>query len=81
MGFHVNKAGFNTRPTEQRKTNNIYAPKRYAGGNAFSDVDCIRYSRITDISEIVFDSEVRVFFQQGSDSHFPGTVLFYGRSA
>ena len=43
MGFHVNESQFDAWLTEQRKTYDIYAPMRYAGGSTFSDVECIRY--------------------------------------
>jgi hypothetical protein len=44
MGFHVNESQFDAWLTGQRKTYDIYAPMRYAGGNTFSDLDCM-YAR------------------------------------
>ena len=57
MGFHINESQFDVWLTEQQKTYDIYAPMCYAGGNTFSDVDCIRYGKISSISEIVFDKK------------------------
>ena len=55
MGFHVNESQFDAWLTEQKKHYDIYAPKCFAGDNTFSDVDCIRYGKISSISKIVFD--------------------------
>ena len=43
MGFHLSAEQFDLWIAEQKKTHDIYAPKRFVGGNTFSDVDCIRY--------------------------------------
>lgn len=64
MGFHVNASQFDAWLTEQRKTYDIYAPMRYAGGNTFSDVDCIRYGKVNSISEIVFDKKSEYSFKE-----------------
>ena len=64
MGFHVNESQFDAWLTEQQKTYDIYAPKRYAGGNTFSDVDCIRYGKVRSISEIVFDRKSEYSFKE-----------------
>ena len=64
MGFHVNESQFDAWLTEQRKTYDIYAPMRYAGGNTFSDVDCIRYGKVNSISEIVFDKKSEYSFKE-----------------
>ena len=64
MGFHVNESQFDAWLTEQQKTYDIYAPKRYAGGNTFSDVDCIRYGKVNSISEIVFDKKSEYSFKE-----------------
>lgn len=64
MGFHVNESQFDAWLTEQQKTYDIYAPKRYAGGNTFSDVDCIRYGKVNSISEIVFDQKSEYSFKE-----------------
>ena len=34
------------------------------GGNTFSDVDCIRYGKISSISEIVFDRKSEYSFKE-----------------
>ena len=64
MGFHISKTQFNTWLTQQQKKYNIYAPIRYAGGNTFSDVDCIRYGIVNDISDIVFDKKSEYSFKE-----------------
>ena len=64
MGFHVDANQFDAWLTEQRKTYDIYAPMRYAGGNTFSDVDCIRYGKVNSISEIVFDKKSEYSFKE-----------------
>ena len=64
MGFHVNESQFDAWLTEQQKTYDIYAPKRYAGGNTFSDVDCIRYGKVSSTSEIVFDRKSEYSFKE-----------------
>jgi len=64
MGFHVNAEQFDTWLTEQQKTHDIYAPNCFAGGNTFSDVDCIRYGKVSSISEIVFDRKSEYSFKE-----------------
>ena len=64
MGFHVNEHQFNAWFAEQMKEYEIYAPKRYVGGNTFSDVDCIRYGKVESISEIVFDKKSEYSFKE-----------------
>ena len=63
MGFHVNESQFDAWLTEEKKHYDIYAPKCFAGGNTFSDVDCIRYGKISSISEIVFDKKSEYSFK------------------
>lgn len=64
MGFHVNESQFDAWLTEQQKTYDIYAPKCFAGGNTFSDVDCIRYGKVNSISKIVFDQKSEYSFKE-----------------
>ena len=64
MGFHVDTQQFDQWLTEQKKCYDIYAPKRYIGGNTFSDVDCIRYGKVDSISEIVFDEKSEYSFKE-----------------
>ena len=64
MGFHVNEDQFNAWLISQRKNYDIYAPKCYAGGNTFSDVDCIRYGKVENISEIIFDKKSEYSFKE-----------------
>ena len=64
MGFHVDAKQFDAWLTEQRKTYDIYAPMRYAGGNTFSDVDCIRYGKVSSVCDIVFDKKSEYSFKE-----------------
>ena len=64
MGFHISESQFDTWLTQQQKTYHIYAPIRYAGGNTFSDVDCIRYGIVNKISDIVFDKKSEYSFKE-----------------
>ena len=64
MGFHVDQKQFDRWFEEQKKTHDIYAPKRFVGGNTFSDVDCIRYSTVNSVSEIVFDEKSDYSFKE-----------------
>ena len=64
MGFHLSAEQFDLWIAEQKKTHDIYAPKRFVGGNTFSDVDCIRYGKVSNISEIVFDRKAEYSFKE-----------------
>lgn len=64
MGFHLCGEQFDLWITEQKKTHDIYAPKRFVGGSTFSDVDCIRYGKVSSISEIVFDQKSEYSFKE-----------------
>ena len=64
MGFRVNEKQFDLWLAEQAKTHDIYAPKRYVGGNTFSDTDRIRYGKITASSEIVFDEKSEYSYKE-----------------
>ena len=64
MGFHITADQFDKWITAQTKDYDIYAPKRYIGGNTFSDVDCIRYGKVASISEIVFDQKSEYSFKE-----------------
>lgn len=57
MGFQVNEDGLDLLLKEISKKYLIYAPKRYTGGNTFSDVDCIRYDEVASADQIVFDEK------------------------
>lgn len=64
MGFYINREQFDAWLREQQKTQDIYAPKRFAGGGCFSDADCIRYGKINSISEIVFEKKSDYSFKE-----------------
>ena len=64
MGFHISESQFDTWLTQQQKTYHIYAPIWYAGGNTFSDVDCIRYDIVNKIADIVFDKKSEYSFKE-----------------
>ncbi|MDO5114769.1 MAG: anaerobic sulfite reductase subunit AsrA [Synergistaceae bacterium] len=42
----------------------IYAPKRFAGGAPFSDLDCVRYGEVVSMSEVVFDEKSDYSFKE-----------------
>ncbi|MDO4560036.1 MAG: anaerobic sulfite reductase subunit AsrA [bacterium] len=42
----------------------IYAPKRFAGGAPFSDLDCVRYGEVGSMGEIVFDKKSDYSFKE-----------------
>lgn len=64
MGFAITASQLNLWLTEQLKTFDIYAPKRFEGGGRFSGTDCIRYGKITDLTEIVFDRKASYSFKE-----------------
>lgn len=64
MGFHINCKQFDEWFKEQSKHFDIYAPKCFPGGNTFSDVDCIRYGKVSGVSEIVFDRKSDYSFKE-----------------
>lgn len=64
MGFHVDERQFDLWLAEQKEKYDIYAPKCFAGGNTFSDVDCIRYGIVNASSEIVFDKKSEYSFKE-----------------
>ncbi len=64
MGFHVDTIQLDAWLIEQQKYYDIYAPKVFVGGNTFSDVDCIRYGKISSISEVVFDRKSEYSFKE-----------------
>lgn len=55
MGFSLTDQGVNSVFKEWQKEYDIYAPKRMAGGGAFSDTDSVRYEQISAVDEIEFD--------------------------
>lgn len=55
MGFKLTNKGMNAIMEQWRKEYRIFAPRCYEGGNTFSDLDCIRYGEVEQVSDIVFD--------------------------
>lgn len=64
MGFQLNNQELNAVLEELAKEYQLYAPKRFSGGNTFSDVDCIRYGEIQSAEEIVFDQKSDYSFKE-----------------
>ena len=54
MGFKLNNQQMNDFLAHLQKDYLIYAPKRFVGGGAFSDTDCIRYDKIKTVEEIEY---------------------------
>ncbi len=48
---------------ELGKDYDIYAPKRFMGGGAFSGTDCIRYGIIRSIDEVEFEEKSQYSFK------------------
>lgn len=42
----------------------VYAPAVFAGGGRFSDTDCVRYRKIDDLSDIVFDRKSEFSYKE-----------------
>ncbi len=64
MGFRVSTKQFDVWLAAQNGSYDVYAPMRFAGGNTFSDVDCIRYGKISSISDVVFDKKSEYSFKE-----------------
>ncbi len=64
MGFHIERTQFDAWLTAQRKTCDVYAPKRFVGGGGFSDTDCVRYAPVTSVSEIEFAQKSDYSFKE-----------------
>ena len=56
-GIQVIKEAFDACLAKLSQDCDVYAPVRMAGGNPFSDTDCIRYGKIKSIEEVVFDEK------------------------
>ena len=78
MGYKLSKEAFDACLAKLSQDCDVYAPVRMAGGNPFSDTDCIRYGKIKSIEEVVFD-------EKSDYSDFAATlrnpVLFYGEGS
>lgn len=55
MGYILTGEDFNACLAELAADYDVYGPVRMEGGNTFSDTDCIRYGKIKDVSDVVFD--------------------------
>lgn len=64
MGFLVSQDQVNVLLRRISEDYNIYAPKRFSGGGAYSGTDCIRYGIIHGIDEIVFDEKSHYSFKE-----------------
>ncbi len=64
MGFQMERGRFDEFLTQLREDNVIYAPKRFVGGGAFSDTDCVRYGEISAAEEIVWDEKSDYSFKE-----------------
>ena len=64
MGFKLNNQQMNDFLTHLQKDYLIYAPKRFVGGGAFSDTDCIRYDKIRTVEEIEYKEKSQYSFKE-----------------
>lgn len=64
MGYSLKKQEMDLFISQWTKEYRIFAPKRFVGGGAFSDTDCIRYGEINSVEEIVFDEKSQYSFKE-----------------
>jgi anaerobic sulfite reductase subunit A len=64
MGFCVSPAGLNRVLAHLGEQYDLFAPRRFEGGNAFSGMDQVRYGPITGIEEVVFDQKSAYSFKE-----------------
>lgn len=64
MGFQINQEGMNKVLHKLSENYNIFAPAIFQGGAEFSDTDSIRYAKITNIDEVVFDKKSHYSFKE-----------------
>lgn len=64
MGYQIHKEQFNKALKELTKQYDIYAPKRFVGGGTYSDTDRIRYGKISQVEEIVFDQKAEFSYKE-----------------
>lgn len=57
MGLKLSKENFDACLAQLSADYDIYGPVRMAGGNMFSDTDCVRYGKIESIEDVVFDEK------------------------
>ena len=64
MGFYLNEEDLNAILECWKKDYKICGPVRMAGGNTFSDVDCVRYGIIKKTDDIVFNQKSDYSFKE-----------------
>lgn len=64
MGYVLEQDGINKLLLALKEDYLIYAPKIFEKGGRFSDTDCVRYSEISKVSEIVFDRKSEFSFKE-----------------
>ena len=64
MGYVLNKEQLEKVVAYWQKDHLIYAPKRFAGGGAYSDTDLIRFSLINSADEIEFEEKSDFSFKE-----------------
>ncbi|MCD8164199.1 MAG: hypothetical protein LUE09_12475 [Synergistaceae bacterium] len=64
MGYMLTTDEADRLIAELGKMYTIYAPKRFAGGAPFSDLDCVRYGEVKNVNEIVFDKKSDYSFKE-----------------
>lgn len=64
MGYCISVEDMNQVLAEWSKENEIYAPKLFPGSGTFSETDIIRYGKIKEIGEIVFDQKSNYSFKE-----------------
>lgn len=64
MGLKLSKEDFDACLAQLSADYDIYAPVRMAGGNPFSDTDCIRYGKIESIEEVVFEEKSNYSYKE-----------------
>lgn len=64
MGYSVNKKQLNEFLNALKDEYDIYAPKRFVGGNTFADVDCVRYAKVDSAEEIEFGAKSEYSYKE-----------------
>lgn len=64
MGYRLKTIEINQVITKLSQTHNVYAPVLFKDGGIHSDTDMIRYKKITDINEVVFDKKSNFSFKE-----------------
>lgn len=64
MGYRLNKIDINKLFDKWVTIYDVYAPKCFKSGGRFSDTDCIRYGKVTNIDEVVFDKKSEFSFKE-----------------